>query len=294
MDSAFIRGQGVYILHVTDQTNNCASFDTLDVAELPSTLESMDLTIVPECQGNGGGVIQINSVMTQLSNLMYSVGPGTESDSALFNGLTEGEYTVTVIDSFGCSLDSTVSLTNTSSEATVNLGPDLDITIGDHVTLQATLDVDSNSVTGVNWTPDMPCDSCLTNTVENLLETQSIAIQVSDLFGCVAVDEITVYVAERGKFYVPNIFSPNEDGTNDVLEVYAHPGISLVNTFVIYDRWGNLVFEATNYQPGSSEGVWDGTFGGTSLNPAVYTYLLELELVTGRKERHVGNVTLVR
>ena len=292
-DSVWINGAGNYLLTLTNKTNQCTDSDNIEVIEQPNPLDSILLTVVPECQGNGGGMIIVDSVINAISTMAFSLGDGFASDR-VFDGLPQGEYTLSAIDSFGCTLDTILRVTNTSSSTTVNLGPDMDIIVGDDVTLSATLDVDSAMLSGISWFPTLPCDSCLTNMFSGLLETQDFVIQVSDEFGCIATDEIRVYVAERAQYYIPNIFSPNDDGVNDVLEITAHSGVSRVVNFLIYDRWGNLVFGARDYSPGTPEGAWDGTASGEPLNPAVFTYFVEVELITGRRENRAGDVTLLR
>lgn len=291
-DSAFIHGQGIYILSVEEIINHCTSSDTLAIIEQSSTLESLVVTIIPECQGDLGGAIIFDDVVGAETNLLYSIGLNGGSSNRIFDSLSTGEYLISAVDSFGCSVDSLVVLTETSSE-TVDLGPDLDILLGDPADLQATLNVDSSILTSISWSSSMPCDSCLSNVIYPL-ETQRFAIEVRDAGGCLATDEITVFVSEKGQFYVPNVFTPNSDGVNDFLTLDAHPGVRHVNFFRIIDRWGNQVFGVENVDPHSEQIAWDGSFNGKELNPTVYAYILELVLITGRVEIHSGDITLLR
>ncbi|MFH0895942.1 MAG: gliding motility-associated C-terminal domain-containing protein [Bacteroidota bacterium] len=87
--------------------------------------------------------------------------------------------------------------------------------------------------------------------------------------------------------FVPNIFSPNADGNNDVLLVYGK-GIKEL-TLVIYDRWGEKVFETTDQNKG-----WDGTFRSKPMDPAVFAYYLKATLVNDEAVERKGNITLVR
>ena len=185
-------------------------------------------------------------------------------------------------------------MTNTSSGTTVDLGPDIEILVGESVLLTASLDIDSSSLTGISWEPEVPCQDCLSNTVENVLETQLFQILVSDPFGCVAKDDVWVFVVERAQIYIPNIFSPNGDGVNDLLAISAHQGVALINRLEIFDRWGNMVFAAYDFLPDDPAGWWDGTASGREVNPGVYVYTIDLQLVTGRNERRSGDLTVIR
>ncbi|RLD22632.1 MAG: hypothetical protein DRI69_00600 [Bacteroidetes bacterium] len=291
-DSVFVHGQGQYVLSVEEVVNHCTSTDTIMITEQPSTLASLVLTIIPECLGDLGGAIIFDDVIDAETGLIYSIGLNGGSTNPVFDSLPKGEYLVSAIDSFGCSVDSLIVLSETSDE-TVDLGPDLDILLGDPAPLMATLNVDSSILTSIAWTPQMPCDSCLSNTIYPK-ETQRFTIEVRDAGGCLASDEITVFVRERGQVYVPNIFSPNSDGVNDFLTLNAHPGVEFVNFFRIIDRWGNQVFGVENVNPHDEQIAWDGKFNGNELNPTVYAYVLELVLITGRVEVHSGDITLLR
>ena len=103
-------------------------------------------------------------------------------------------------------------------------------------------------------------------------------------------EEITVPISV-GKGYnimVPNVFTPNGDGINDVFEP-----LSLISTpvekFALYDRWGNQVFQTND--PDES---WDGRFNGQPLNGGVFVYTLEVMCPDGNAGYHSGNVTLMR
>jgi gliding motility-associated-like protein len=86
---------------------------------------------------------------------------------------------------------------------------------------------------------------------------------------------------------VPNAFSPNNDGENDVLFVRGEGIASLV--FVVYDRWGEKVFETQDENIG-----WDGTFRGQKLDPGVFAYYLRVIFVDATEKIEKGDITLVR
>jgi len=86
---------------------------------------------------------------------------------------------------------------------------------------------------------------------------------------------------------VPNAFSPNGDGENDVLYVRGE-GVTQLS-FIVYDRWGEKVFSTTTLNNG-----WDGTFRGKELDPAVFTYYLHAIFIDGSDKIEKGDVTLTR
>ena len=86
---------------------------------------------------------------------------------------------------------------------------------------------------------------------------------------------------------VPNAFSPNGDGENDVFRIYG-VGIEDVD-FRVYNRWGELVFHTTDRNQG-----WDGTYKGKLQEMETYAWTLNAVLINGEKKIMKGNVTLVR
>jgi gliding motility-associated-like protein len=116
-------------------------------------------------------------------------------------------------------------------------------------------------------------------------------VEATDIFGCKNISCKTLNLdpyCEECDIFIPNAFSPNRDGNNDVLYVRSQC-IKDIH-FVIYDRWGEKLFETTDLSVG-----WDGLFKGESMNPAVYTYYLEaLHIQSGKKIIRKGNVSLVK
>jgi gliding motility-associated-like protein len=86
---------------------------------------------------------------------------------------------------------------------------------------------------------------------------------------------------------VPNIFSPNGDGNNDIAFVRG-VGVEYLN-FVIFDRWGEKVFETNDINNG-----WDGTFRGQKMNNGVFVYYLQATFKNGEEVTKKGDITLIR
>ena len=109
------------------------------------------------------------------------------------------------------------------------------------------------------------------------------------------MDDLTVFVVEKGKIYVPNVFSPNGDGINDEIRIYPGPGIEKVLKWIIYDRWGDAVYGRTEFLPNDPSVYWDGKAStGETVNPAVFPWILEVELINGFIEIYHGTITVIR
>ena len=133
-------------------------------------------------------------------------------------------------------------------------------------------------------------DSTIYNPVAAPAQTTTYVVIVTDGI-CTRSDSVTVVVyevrCEEPDIFVPSGFSPNGDGSNDVLFVR---GINILNLeFKIFDRWGELVFETTDQEIG-----WDGTFKGKLVDPAVFVYYLDAKCIDGQSYFKKGNVSVLR
>jgi gliding motility-associated-like protein len=124
-----------------------------------------------------------------------------------------------------------------------------------------------------------------------LLATSSVDIELTLTLdgGCTFSAELFLQVDGTRQVYIPNAFSPNEDGINDRFEIYPGAGIAEVLNFQVYNRWGGLVFEAT-------DGVtaWDGTWRGETASAGVYAYVVQVLWVDGFTTLYEGDVQLFR
>lgn len=107
-------------------------------------------------------------------------------------------------------------------------------------------------------------------------------------------DSLVYLILERYEVYIPNAFSPNNDGVNDFFTIYGGADLSEVTTLRIFDRWGARVFTAEDFLPGDQTGGWDGEFGGRPAPAGVYVYQAQIVFEDGRTRLVSGAVTLVR
>lgn len=96
-----------------------------------------------------------------------------------------------------------------------------------------------------------------------------------------------VEVQPQMPVFIPNTFTPNGDGNNDLFLIYGQD-IKTVD-LKIFNRWGELVFESNNQFVG-----WDGTYKGVLQNPAVFTYYATITFLNDKKAERKGSVTLLR
>jgi gliding motility-associated-like protein len=94
--------------------------------------------------------------------------------------------------------------------------------------------------------------------------------------------------------YVPNLFTPNGDGQNDIFYPRGGTEIMLVKSFRVYNRWGELVFVKRNIAINDAANAWDGKYKGMDPRPEVYVWTAEVQCTDGGSSNYKGNVTLMR
>lgn len=151
------------------------------------------------------------------------------------------------------------------------------------------------------WSPDETLD-CRTCPNPVATPTQTTTYCVSAYYGkngiiCSTPACVTITVlnnCNQSIIYVPNTFTPNGDGINDIFMIRGLAA-TRINNFRIFDRWGKLVFESLNGTANEPRFGWDGTDrGGEKLNPAVFVYTYEIECINHDIITGSGNITLVR
>lgn len=211
-----------------------------------------------------------------------------------FNGMivnTSGTYYDSIPISGRC--DSIVQLQLLVSGISVDLGPDLNLYLGESVLLEPALN--GNVLDSLSWThPEfLSCVDCL-NPVVSPTTSTVFSLEVWDANGCKSVDEVVVLVDKKARIYVPNAFSPDGDGENDRFWVFTGPEVRLIRRMQVFDRWGNQVYTAESLAPNGYSTGWDGMFRGSRMLPGVYTWYMVVEYTDATTEIFSGDVTLIR
>ena len=122
-------------------------------------------------------------------------------------------------------------------------------------------------------------------------QTTQYCVTVTNSANCLdtACASVTVDI-QCGELFVPNGFSPNNDGSNDLLEVKIKPSCVTSFSILIFDRWGEKVFESTDI-----EYSWDGNYKGKPLDNAVFVYYLNITLINSKDNIvQKGNVSIIK
>lgn len=145
------------------------------------------------------------------------------------------------------------------------------------------------------WSPSssLSCEDC-SSPQARPLKTTRYTVTVFNEFGCQDSSSVTIEVfCDQSQIFVPNTFTPNGDGQND--RFYPRGiGLAQARIFRVYNRWGEMLFEARNIAFNDAVSGWDGRFQGRELNPDVFVWFLEAECESGEVIQLKGDISLVR
>ena len=288
-----ISSDGLYIITVENEMNGCVAQDEIRVEkEQPYPIDIDNNQ--PPCHDDPGS-ITITSVSLASGPFIYSIDGGDSfSPESNFQYLNAGSYEVVVQDLNGCwSEIKDVELIN---PVKLNVDTEVEIFIeqGEVCQLYTTVNYSLNEINSVIWTPSegLDCSDCL-NPVFEGSSTQTYEVEVETVNGCVERSVVTIYVDETPKVYIPNAFTPDGEGSNDIFFITADPEtVDLIRKFEIYDRWGEKMICYEYFKPNDPNYGWDGVFRGRLCNPGVFIYLAEVIMKDGRVEKFTGDVTI--
>lgn len=286
---------GNYIPKLTVETQNgCVSSitDTVTIFQTP------DATIVrPDTICFNAPVLFESSAAGIDSLISYNwiFGDGQSSrikDPIIrFNKLGDIMVSLKTSIPFGCA-DSSTSTVNVVPLPTITPATNPTIIAGSSISLPVTY---GGNIVNYNWAPaiSLSCVDC-PSPIAKPTKTTTYKINVTDNYGCSNAADITVYVicGEKNVF-IPNTFSPNNDGNND--KFYPRgSGLFRIQSMRVFNRWGETVFQKINFTANDPSAGWDGMYKGKKADPDVYVYVIEVLCDNGEVFPMKGNVMLVK
>ncbi len=275
---------GQYWVIITD-ANNCKDTTYINITQ-PALLTASSNVANTLCTSSCNGSINVTpSGGTSPFSYTWSTGQTSSSISSL----CEGSYRVTVTDANGCTFVQELIVGNN------HYAPPLDAQANPiyiYNGQSSQLYAQTSGTAQYLWSPSQTLSNWhIKNPIASPTQTTTYYVQITDAYGCTNVDSVTVNVLDvicrEPYIYVPNAFTPNNDGNNDILYVHADMATDLY--FAIYDRWGEKIFETTNAQIG-----WDGKYKGKPMDPAVFVYYLKVTCLDKMQFEKKGNITLIR
>lgn len=201
-------------------------------------------------------------------------------------------YMVIGSDSKGCFKDTAYVPVKVYPIPAVKAGTAQTISVGRQI--QITPEI-SSDVTDVSWAPltgiiDRKYPSITVMPMQSLEYT----VKVKNPGGCTAEDKVAVYVlCNNANIFVPNTFSPNGDGNNDIFYPRGS-GVFKILNIKVFSRWGEVVFEKSNFNANDVSAGWNGIYKGKQLPADVFVYIMQVQCDNNSILTFKGNIALMR
>lgn len=276
-----------YVVIVND-ANGCTDTTQITINEpalITNTFTPTDIT----CFGYNDGRITFTATNGGIPGYTYTLDNGTQNNTGAFTGLTPGNYTITVSDANNCTILETTTITEPDA-LSIDVTPDpVTVKIGETIQLQTT--VNQTGAVTYDWQPPMglDCYDCAAPVFSgNYSATYTVTLTNS--LGCTGTSQVTVTVIPNYDVFVPNVFTPNGDGTNDTWGIFGNlPGIKQIE-IAVFNRIGEKVYQSNdvNFQ-------WDGNYKGAPAPPGVYVYTAKFVWLNNHSDNdYKGTITLMR
>ncbi len=288
-------------------SNGCTGYgDTIRV----NVIQPITLTVTPArdtiCIGDS---VQLNTVAVGATTYAWDVDSslhyhGTFNDSVanpIAHPVHIGDNVYTVRATNGCFKDSGIVHILVGGYPIISLGnPGYDTIIvqtGSTLPMSNYVHLSPDTFKTYVWTPStgLNCNNC-PDPVVTVAGNQLYTLKATTVYGCSDTDYMYIKTfCQNSQVYIPNAFTPDGDGRNDVLMVRGS-GIKIVKNFRIYNRWGQVVFERANFNVNDPQFGWNGKVRNTNefSPPDVYVYYCEVLCDDDVAFTYQGNITLVK
>lgn len=295
---------GLYLLTVTSTLNGCTNTADVAVQRELNVPTGLAFSLAPPLCNGTPGLLTVEQVDGGVGPYTYSLNGGATFFSvAEFNNVMPGSYDLVIQDINGCELAEAIDVPSPPIPL-VTLPPEFEIKLGDFQQLLALVPAPFpiSLVDTVIWAP-LEGLSFESSSITDLLmptaqpfQSTEYSVTIITEEGCKSVARTRIIVDRELDIYVPNIIWPEDpDGNNGTFMVFAREAsVTKIKQLQIFDRWGSLVFEQKDFLPNEASLGWQGDYRGSPVNPGVFVWWLEVELVDGRTFLMKGDVTVQR
>ncbi|MEO7174237.1 MAG: gliding motility-associated C-terminal domain-containing protein [Saprospiraceae bacterium] len=276
-------------------SDGCIGVDTLEVQSNSNAITDLVYHLVtPNCSLSSQSLLIIDSVEGGIGPYQFSIDQGPFMAGSVFQNLHVGLNYIAVRDSKFCDFLDSFEI-NSSAGFVVKIEGEIYLKRGEPGVLHFESNLPQDSIQVVEWYQEdkLICNICVDLDISPE-KTTVYQVKITSKSGCVAWASIRIFVNQEVPIFVPDGFSPNGDGFNDLLFVNAHPDLVSIKQWYIFDRWGDLVFAIENGLPNDPVYGWDGTLKGRPMNDAVFTYILVCEFSNGDLFQRYGDFILIR
>jgi gliding motility-associated-like protein len=284
---------GTYTVTVTD-VKGCTASISYTLSEPDPIAAIIPQPDEPACFGLQTFLTVSSATGGSGSGYTFSVDNGPLTPIGGTVPVLAGVRQVRVFDDKGCSYETTVTIQQ-PDQITIDLPELIEIDLGDTIALDPFVN-SSLAITTYNWSngTSLSCSNCL---MPNAFPSNSTnyRFQVTDTNGCTATASIRIQVNKRRYVFIPDAFTPNGDGLNDIFAIYTGKGVEEIQFLRVYNRWGSLMYQQDSIAPEDSAMTgWDGQFNGEPMDMGVYIYTASIRFLDGTVLLYRGEVMLIR
>jgi len=284
---------GVYKILAIDTVSGCSGEASIEISPSGHGVTSFAVVSGKRSCNDSLFSLVVSAAVGGKLPLSFRVDAGEFLPYPQFYSLKAGSHIITIRDAAGCERDTLIRI-DPKLKFSLWLGRDTVIYEGDSVLINVQ---NSSNLPGLDY-KWLDKDALVASSVDAILvepdATTVYSVYFTDADGCTYSDELRVVVKSADEFYVPNLFSPNNDGINDYFYIPFNKRITSILKFDIFDRWGNHLFGKANILPGDEFAGWDGTFHGKVMNPSVFVFKLVYKNSRGEILERFGTFGLIR
>ena len=282
---------GLYEITVTN-ANGCTAIASAEMTTADPVIPQFLVQDITCLSGDNGGAILVDTVVGGASPFLFSLNPEQGfSTVQSFGFLVAGSYELYIEEITGCRT-AFPFVVAAPEELVVTLGEDETIELGEEINLEA---ISNSDHVIFEWelVDTAICIACSEFT-DTPIFTQLYQVKATDtLTNCQAIDEKLVTVEKRRNVYIPNTFSPNGDGLNDIFTVATGEDVATILSLKVFNRWGAQIYGRENIGPNELIG-WEGREGSRNAENGVYIFVAEVLFKDGFKQQYRGDLTLMR
>lgn len=290
-DSLLVDQPGMYLFALESSVTGCRDTTSFFVENNADSISHVGYDLLGNCDAPLADLF-LSIPEGGSPPFKYSLDDGPFTTYMQFYGIEEGAHHLLIEDSKRCRYEIRFEVDSRTAYHFF-LGEDTTIIAGDSV--HYNIPFPAFNITNMEILLNDKA-SGISDTSGYLfpLETTVLYVKITDKSGCIYEDSRTIFVEAISDIFIPNVFSPNGDGYNDVFFVPYNARVENIEELNIYDRWGNHVFGRKDTPPGVEETGWDGTFHGQKMNPAVFVYFVRYRTIDQQVLIRKGEITLVR
>jgi hypothetical protein len=245
-----------------------------------------------KCYGDKNGMLDIKSIKGGKAPYVLKLNDKIIEQKIMEN-LSPGTYRVHIKDADGCTTDTTL-LISEGNKFSIHTAKEIKINYKENYMLTAKVNLPINMIDTYSWSPSdkVSCAQCFETRVDN--ENSGVyTFKLKDIYGCEHEAQTRVAVIRDVKVFYPNVLKQGSSA-NGHFTLLANEHVNKIRLLSIFNRWGEMLWTRSDFDPNDYSLGWDGTFNGNDIMAGVYTFISEVEIHDGTLKTVRGDITVLK